>query len=106
MKKLVRITLAGAFLVSLAGAPNQARAVAFEDSLQDCSYPGLFDLMVMRPLSLSALALGTALYLPLAPWTVLTAGDAVTEVTDKLILAPARFTFSRPLGECATRRTF
>jgi hypothetical protein len=100
MKKLIVTAAAGALLVALAGAPNAARAEAYEDSLDNCAYPKLFDLMVMRPLSFSALAVGTALWVPMAPWTLLTSKSDMDTVTSKLVTEPARFTFGRPLGEC------
>jgi hypothetical protein len=100
MKKLIVTAAAGALLIALAGAPNAARAEAFEDSMDDCAYPKLFDLMVMRPLSFTALAVGSVLWVPLAPWTAATSRSDMDTVTTKLVTEPARFTFGRPLGAC------
>jgi hypothetical protein len=106
MRKLALNALAAAVALSLAGAPAPARAASYEDSLQDCNYPALFDLGVMRPLSLTALLLGTALWVPLAPWTLITSGSDIDLVTDRLMLEPARFTFGRPLGECTVTKSY
>jgi hypothetical protein len=106
MRKLALHALATAVALSLAGAPAPARGVSYEDSLQDCNYPVLFDLAVMRPLSLTALVLGTALWVPLAPWTLLTSASDIDLVTDRLIMAPARFTFGRDLGECTVTKRY
>lgn len=82
------------------GAPLAAQAVTYEDSFADCSYPKTFDLMIMRPLSIGTIALGTVLFVPLAPIAFITVPDEIGTVYNNLIGAPARFTFNRPLGAC------
>jgi len=55
------------------------------------------DLVLVRPLSLVATVLGAGLYIVQLP-IALTTGDAVTP-GQKLIVEPAAFTFTRPLGQ-------
>ncbi len=102
MRKLARTTLTAALLIALAGAPGLAQATSYEDSLEDCGYPEIFDLMIMRTLSFASLVLGTALFIPIAPWAMVAASDDMGKVVDALVFTPARFTFSRPLGACGT----
>ncbi len=106
MKKLVCTVTAAVLAFALVGAPSPAQATSYEESLENCSYPKLFDLMVMRPLSLSAVALGTALWVPLAGLTTLTSPGDLDDVTGMLIGTPAGFTFNRPLGACTGSQFF
>jgi hypothetical protein len=101
MKQILHIAVAVALFISLA-SPSLARATSYEDSLQDCAYPVVFDLTIMRTMSFSMLLLGTGLFAAMAPWAILTATDDVGKVADALIGSPARFTFARPLGACGT----
>ncbi len=99
-------TLAAAIAVVIAlGAPGIAGAASFEDSFVDCSYPKTFDLMIMRPFGLVAMAVGTALFIPYGPIAVLTAGTDVQEPWNTFVVRPATFTFGRGLGECPAGAT-
>jgi hypothetical protein len=100
MRKIVFRTLFAGLLVACLGASTPASAVSFEDSLDDCSYPKLFDVTVLRPISFSALIIGSALFVPVAPFAAVTVPDDFHHITNDLVAAPARFTFKRPLGEC------
>lgn len=100
MRKMARNLVIGFALVGLLGAPLPAAAVAYEDSFSNCNYPKTFDLMVMRPISLSTLALGTALFVPFGTLALLTVPEDVGSVYNTMIAAPAAFTFDRRLGEC------
>ena len=98
MRKTARSLLIALSLVAFLGLPQTASAVTYEDSFEDCSYPPLLDLMLMRPVSLASFAVGTALFVVTTPITLLTATDQVGEVFDDLVSRPGRFTFVRPLG--------
>ncbi len=100
MKKLACSVTAAALFLALIGAPRPAPAATYEDALESCGYPAMFDLVVMRTLSLSALVLGTGLWFGLVPWVVLTAPRDLDLVTDTLIATPAAFTFGRRVGAC------
>jgi hypothetical protein len=92
--------LATLALVAWLATPGAARAVGYEDSLEDCAYPETFDLMVMRPVGLTTIAIGSALFVPLFPIALLTVPGEIPSVADNLVFEPARFTFKRDLGEC------
>lgn len=55
------------------------------------------DVLVVRPLSLAATALGVGIFAISLPFTIL--GDNVPEAEEQLVLKPGRYTFARPLGE-------
>lgn len=55
------------------------------------------DGLVVRPLGLGAMVLGGATWLVTLPFSAL--GGNVDEATQKLVVEPAQFTFTRPLGE-------
>jgi hypothetical protein len=90
-----------AFLGMTPGAAGAAGAVGSEDTFQSCDYPKIFDLIVLRPVSLVALTIGTGLYLGIAPFAYVTVKRDFRHVTEDLVYKPARFTFKRRLGECA-----
>ena len=100
MRRTMSLLVIGFFVLSL-GLSRPAGAVGFEDSLDDCSYPKVFDVLVLRPLSIYALMLGTLAYVPLGPLAWATVGDEREQIRASLIGAPARFAFKRPLGECS-----
>ncbi len=55
------------------------------------------DAIAVRPLGLIATALGTGIFLVSLPFSAL--GGNVDQAARSLVVAPARFTFVRPLGE-------
>ncbi len=56
------------------------------------------DILLVRPLGLAALAVGAILSLVALPWSLLGGGDH-KEVHQKLVVEPAKFTFTRPMGD-------
>jgi len=99
MKRISACAAAWLLAVALL-IPGSAGAVTYEDSFDQCNYPKGFDLLIMRPISLGTVVIGTVLFIPMAPLAFLTVPDEVDSVYDGLIGAPARFTFNRALGEC------
>ncbi len=85
--------LAAALLVAspLAGAASNSR---YDDASFETM---LVDGVLVRPLGIGATVLGTAAWIITLPFSALggNAGDAAQQ----LIVKPARFTFTRPLGE-------
>lgn len=57
-----------------------------------------FDLVIVRPVSLLATVLGTGLFVLQLPLSVVQ-GVPPGDPARKLVLDPARYTFSRPLGQ-------
>lgn len=55
------------------------------------------DGLVVRPLGLCATVLGSVTWLVTLPFSAL--GGNLDEAGEKLVADPARFTFTRPLGE-------
>ncbi|HEU0198594.1 MAG TPA: hypothetical protein VFQ88_15450 [Nevskiaceae bacterium] len=58
----------------------------------------IFDLLLVRPLGLVATALGTGLFIVNLPLSVFEK-NAPAQPFQKLVVDPARFTFTRPLGD-------
>jgi hypothetical protein len=56
-----------------------------------------YDLVVVRPLGIIATLAGSVIFVVSLPFSLL--GDNVDTAGEKLVKAPARFTFKRPLGE-------
>lgn len=57
----------------------------------------LMDVVILRPLSLVGTVLGTAVFVVGLPFELL-AGD-VSGPANRLVAQPAKFTFTRPLGD-------
>ena len=55
------------------------------------------DALIVRPLGICATILGVGLFVISLPFSAL--GGNVKEAGKKLVVAPAKFTFQRPLGE-------
>ena len=100
MRNLVRSLAAALALVLWIGAPAVSGASSFEDTYADCSYPKTFDLMIMRPVGLAALAIGAVLFVPFGPLAAVTSPGGAAEPVNTFLVRPASFTFGRPLGEC------
>jgi len=103
MRKLIRITFVAFALAAAIGlVPAQAGAVGYEDSLDDCSYPKVFDALVMRPLSFTTMLVGAVALVPLAPLTLwpATVNSDSGDFVYLMVVPAAQFTFARPLGQC------
>lgn len=74
--------------------------VSAKEHLEDLDEKGGFmagDLLVVRPLGIAATAVGSVLYVISLPFSL--AGGNEEEARQKLVLDPAGYTFTRPLGE-------
>jgi len=64
------------------------------------SVPMIFDVLVMRPIGLMTVALGTLVYIfPVAPIMAITRPADIAKPLGPLVGAPARFTFKDPIGQ-------
>lgn len=81
--------------VSLGAAPVASAAGYVEDKPSPEAM--IFDGLIVRPLGLAATVVGTAGWIVTLPFSLLgrNAGDAARA----MIVEPAAFTFTRPLGE-------
>ena len=66
---------------------------------------GMFgDSLFLRPLGFAATVIGAGVFVVSLPFSAL--GRNVDEAAQKLIVEPAKFTFSRPLGELPDNEGF
>lgn len=74
-------------------------AVFAQDEVEDTDLPGkmMFDILVARPLGITATLLGTAGFIVSLPFSAL--GGNMKEAYKNLIAKPAKHAFRRPLGE-------
>jgi hypothetical protein len=84
-------------VASLALAAAPAVSAAGSASEQPTMGEMLVDGVVVRPLGLGATVVGIATWIVTLPFSAL--GGNVGEATQTLIVDPAAFTFTRPLGE-------
>jgi hypothetical protein len=102
MRNTLRAALAALAVAGGLAAARPSAAAVGEDSFQECNYPRVADLLLMRPLGTVALVSGTAIFGVISPFTAAVAWDQFPVVFDDLMGKPARFTFARQLGECST----
>ena len=100
MRKTARSLLTTLALAATLALPFQASAVTFEDSFENCSYPKMTDLMLIRPVGLAGAALGTALFLPMGLLGVLTVPAEIGTIWNSMVAEPWAFVLDRPLGQC------
>ncbi len=79
-------------MLAFAGAPAQAVDLEYDWEIAD--------LLIVRPLGLVGLAMGSVYFIAAAPLTYIFANDEVFEDSlDRCILTPGEYVFTRPLGE-------
>jgi hypothetical protein len=98
----VRVYLAALVIGSMLALPFQASAVTFEDSFENCSYPKMLDLMMIRPVGAAASVIGTTLFVPLGLIGALTVPNELGTIYSSLVAEPWAFVLDRPLGECSS----
>jgi hypothetical protein len=103
MRKLIRSVVATIALAAAFGlvAPSHALAVGYEDSMDDCAYPKVFDGLVLKPLGFTTLVVGGAVGVLAVPFYPFMHRD-IGKFCSTLTTGPAHFTFARPLGACSS----
>ena len=97
-QSLIFFLLAAVLLFTWAASPALAKDQKYQ-------YPAgedrnavsmMFDLILLRPLGLAATVIGTAFFIVSLPVSAI--GGNTGEAAKKLVVEPAKYTFSRPLG--------
>lgn len=91
------LMLATTLIASVASAQEQTRVEPVQDNSASAAAMG-FDLLIVRPLSLVATFLGSGLFVLQLPLNLLQ-GESPYDAAHKLVVEPAEYTFSRPLGQ-------
>ncbi len=87
-------------IVTLALLFSQGAAVLAQEHVKELDDKGGYmigDLVIMRPLGIAATAVGAVAYVLSLPFSL--AGGNEPEARQKLMGDPARYTFTRPLGD-------
>lgn len=93
--KLATIFTAAVLTVTSAAAPAQEYREGIDDSPSAAAMA--VDLVLIRPLSLVATVLGVGLFALDLPFSIIQ-GEPPSEPANKLVVQPAKFTFTRRLG--------
>lgn len=102
MRNTARSFLTVAAISVFLACPMSASATTYEDSFEDCRYPKTLDMLLMRPFGLAAFTFGTAAFIPVGAIVLVTSPSDVGTAFRNFVVAPARFTFRRSVGECPT----
>jgi hypothetical protein len=95
-KQSVVFLLAAVLVFTWAASPALASEKKYVTG-EDRNAPAMIvDMVLLRPLGLAGLAVGTAFFIVSLPISLL--GGNTGEAAQKLVVAPAKYTFTRPLG--------
>ncbi len=100
MRKTARRFLTTLALAAALALPLQATAVTYEDSFENCSYPKMTDLMLVRPVGMASALLGTGLFVPLGLLGLLTVPGEIGTIWNAMVAEPWAFVVDSPLGHC------
>lgn len=95
MKYPIATALIAAALLACAAAPAYATDVEIDDA--PSAEAMTFDLFIMRPLALVGTVAGAAVYVVALPFNLVTLN--LVEPGRRLVVEPAKYTFTRPLGD-------
>jgi hypothetical protein len=94
-KKTFVMLLVVVFVTTVFAPSSFAQVMMHEDEISTENM--VADAILVRPLGICALIIGAGLFIISLPFSAL--GKNVKEAGQKLVVAPAKFTFTRPLGE-------
>lgn len=106
LNRLRRITAAICFIALFAGTVLPSTAGAKDSFINssgaeanNMTSPVMVDLLLLRPVGLVTMAFSTVFFfVPVAPITLLTRPSEIGKPFEILVLEPARFVWSHPLG--------
>jgi hypothetical protein len=95
-KRSLVFLIAAVLLITWAASPVLAKRKQSITGEDRNAVSMMFDLVVLRPLGLAATVIGTAFFVVSLPFSIL--GGNTGEAAKKLMVEPAKYTFTRPLG--------
>jgi hypothetical protein len=95
-QSLIFFLLAAVLLFTWAASPALAKEKQHITGEDRNAGSMMFDLVILRPLGLAATVVGTAFFVVSLPFSIL--GGNTGEAAKKLMVEPAKYTFTRPLG--------
>jgi len=99
MHKIIKQSTIFFLVAALIFIPLTTSALAQSETLSEDNSAGAMtvDLLLVRPVGVASLVLGSAVFVVALPFSLL--GGNTGESAKKLIAEPAKFTFNRPLGD-------
>ena len=99
MQHMARRTVAFFAILALVLVPIGTQVLAAESDTTEAPTGAamIADVLVTRPAGFIATIFGSAFFVLGLPFSA--SGDNIGESWDSLVVAPAKFTFARPLGE-------
>jgi len=99
MKKIAKHSLIIVMITMLMAIPfgSSVQAQQYLEAEEPEGGEMIFDLVIIRPVGIIATVVGSVAFVLSLPFSAL--GGNVGTAGEKLVKAPARYTFTRPLGE-------
>ena len=94
-RRLQALITSLAVVALLVGSAPSARA---ESEYSNDRSPAMVDAVLLRPLGLAMVVVGTALCVPVCGFTLLTSPRDIDKPFTALVINPGRFTFGERLG--------
>jgi hypothetical protein len=98
MSARIRRTLAALVAFSLLCMAGATHATEISMEEEAAKTPVVWDAIIMRPLGLAALAIGTAFFAVATPIVAITRPGDIGKVGHVLIVRPAKYVWADPLG--------
>ena len=95
-QSLIFFLLAAVLFFTWAASPALAAEKQYISGEDRNAAAMMFDLVLLRPLGLVAMVVGTGFFIITIPFSAL--GGNTGEAAKKLVVAPTKYTFARPLG--------
>ncbi len=91
--------IAGVVLPSTASAGSDSFINSTDSEANNMTSPLMVDLILLRPVGLVTMAVSTVLFVvPVLPLTLITRPSELSKPFDVMVMDPARFVWSDPLG--------
>jgi len=99
MQKITKQSLVFIIIASMVFIPFGASALAKQESIDEeiSAEAMIADFVFVRPLGIIAVVVGSAFFIVSLPFSLL--GGNSKAAAKKLVYDPAKFTFTRPLGD-------
>ena len=97
MQSLIALTLVIALIVTTSLVSAEMPYATADKTADPPAEAIIADTLVLRPFGLAATVVGTVVFVVSLPFSLLT--KKVDKAAQKLVVDPAKYTFTRPLGQ-------
>jgi len=97
IKQIMMFFMIAVLLFTICSPPVLAQGKSGDDDKEKGAGPMMFDLLLIRPVGVAATVIGSALFVVSLPFSAI--GGNTKPAYEKMVKEPAKYTFTRPLGD-------